>query len=64
MREAIRIPEILEHLARIWKDNPDFKLGQLIATAASSTKPLPEVFYLEDNQLLKGLLDLEEKLNK
>lgn len=63
MRDPDRIDEILQHLARIWKENPDFRLGQLIVNAAKPPAHCPSVFYVEDDQLLRGMLDLEARFN-
>jgi hypothetical protein len=30
MRDPNRIPQILERLGKLWKENPDLRLGQLI----------------------------------
>ncbi|MEO1434413.1 MAG: hypothetical protein AAFV80_02690 [Bacteroidota bacterium] len=62
MRDSKRIPELLEHLERIWKANPDFRLSQLIVVACRPAQPCPQVFYTEDDQLLEGLLALEQQL--
>jgi|GEM_PF-966790 len=62
MRAPNRIPTILKHLERIWKDNPDYRLGQLIVIATKPEKPCQEVFYNEDNDMLDGLLNLENRL--
>ena len=34
MTDVNRIPEILKELEKVWKDNPDFRLGQLITVAS------------------------------
>lgn len=61
MRNPERIDKTLEHLRRIWKDNPDFRLGQLVVIAAKPKEPCPQVFYKEDNEMLEGLLEFESK---
>jgi len=61
MRDKNRIPKILNELERIWKDNPDFRLGQLIIAGAKPKEPCPEVFYIEDENLLDGLLKFESR---
>lgn len=64
MRDPNRISETLEHLERIWKSNPDFRLGQLIVIATKPKEPCPEVFYKEDNDLLEGLLNFENRIKE
>ena len=55
MRDKNRIPKILNELERIWKANPDFRLGQLMVIATKPKNPCPEVFYIEDEDILKGI---------
>lgn len=64
MRDPNRIPEILAHLERIWTANPDFRLGQLIVVGTKPNQPCPGVFYIEDDQLVEGLLGFEERFAK
>lgn len=61
MRDENRIPKIIEHLKRIWKANPDLRLGQLIVVATKPENPCPSVFYIEDEELLKGLSAFEHR---
>ena len=64
MRDPNRIPKILAHLERIWTANPDFRLGQLIMMGTERNQPCPGVFYIEDDQLVEGLLGFEERFAK
>lgn len=52
MRKKERIPKILAEIQKIWEDNPDLRLGQLINNAISSDTVL---YYIEDNDLLDYL---------
>ncbi len=61
MRDKNRIPKILNELERIWKSNPDFRLGQLIVVGVTPKEPCPEVFYIEDEDLLDGLLKFDKR---
>lgn len=61
MRDKNRIPKILNELERIWRANPDFRLGQLIVAGAKPKEPCPEVFYVEDEDLLNGLLKFDNR---
>ncbi|WP_405562395.1 hypothetical protein [Polaribacter sp. Asnod6-C07] len=63
MRDKNRIPKILSELERIWKANPDFRLGQLIICGTKTKKSNPEVFYIEDENLLEGLLKFENSFD-
>lgn len=64
MRDPKRIPEMLAHLERIWKANPDLRLAQLIVFASQPKQPCPQVFYKEDDELLEGLIATEELIKK
>lgn len=58
MRDKNRIPEILKELEKKWLENPDFRLAQLITIAAKPNTPHPTTFYIEDDDLLKGLISI------
>ena len=58
MRDPERIVLLLDVLADLWKRSPDLRLGQLLINAAnlSGRKVIcPELFSLEDYEILKGL---------
>jgi hypothetical protein len=55
MRDPARIDGVLNAIRRAWKQEPDLRLGQLIVVAARPKEPCPEVFSLEDTELMKGL---------
>lgn len=55
MRDPDRIPVILKEIEKVWKRNPDLRLGQLIVDAADTED---NVFYIEDENLLAGLEEL------
>jgi hypothetical protein len=59
MRDPARIETVLSTLRRIWKEHPDLRLGQLFVNAARPEQPCPELFYLEDDALVEGLLRFE-----
>lgn len=50
-RNSNRIESILVQVQRLWKANPDWRLGQLIVNIAKVSQPCPEVYYLEDDVL-------------
>ncbi len=60
MRDPERIDYILLSLKRVWERNPDLRLGQLIVISAKLKQQCPEVFSVEDDALLQGLLDYEQ----
>ena len=65
MRDKNRIPKILNELERIWKKNPDLRLGQIIMIATRPKHPCSEVFYIEDEDILRGIQSIgnESKVN-
>lgn len=63
MRDPERIERVLISLKRIWEGQPDLRLGQLIVISTKPVHPCPEVFNVEDEELLQGLLDYEQRLN-
>jgi uncharacterized protein YihD (DUF1040 family) len=61
MRDPERIPKTLKALEEIWKRHPDLRLGQLLVIAAAKhvgAFRCPEVFYLEDDDLINELESL------
>lgn len=57
MRNPDRIDPMIEQLRSIWKAHPDWRLGQLIANGvrAETGQMNCDPFYIEDEDLLKGL---------
>jgi uncharacterized protein YihD (DUF1040 family) len=58
MRNPERIAGLLKVLEELWRSTPDLRLGQLIvgATKCSGRNAVcPEIFYLEDEDMLRGL---------
>lgn len=62
MRDPNRIEPIITEIESFWKDNPDLRLGQIIANClrAYDGRLNCDPFYIEDDQLLKGLNNLRE----
>ena len=52
-RDPKRIDEILAELARIWKEQPDTRLGQLLIGCVDGEAD--RLFYMEDEVLLEKL---------
>ena len=61
VRDPARIDNLLAVLRRVWERDPDLRLGQLVVIATRPKEPSPEVFYLEDDALLDGLLTYERR---
>ena len=47
--------DVLEALMDAWVRYPQMRLGQLIVNVIRPEKPCPEIFYIEDSQLIKKL---------
>ena len=62
MRDPARIDDVLAALRAAWAESPDLRLGQLIVNAVRPTNQCPEVFYTEDEALVRGLNILRELL--
>jgi hypothetical protein len=64
MRNPERIDLILSELSILWKLHPDWRLCQLLSNAATGLDPSfykePDLFYMEDGDLLRGLRKLKE----
>lgn len=54
MRDPARITRILALIEQIWRDNPDLRLGQLLANSASGMEK--RLFTYEDNKLEADLV--------
>lgn len=61
MRDKNRIPKVLNELERVWKENPDLRLGQIIMIATRPKTPCPSVFFIEDEDILKGIQSIGQK---
>ena len=60
MRNPERIPEVLKELEEFWKQNPDWRLGQVIANLNYEIMGSNDPFYMQD----KDLLELLKQKNK
>ena len=49
---------MIEVLEKVWRQNPDLRLGQLLSNCAMSSG---DVFYFEDDALLHSLEDYIKK---
>jgi hypothetical protein len=61
MRDPNRIAGLLKVLEETWRLAPDCRLGQLIVLAArysGRNVVCPEIFYLEDEDMLRGIEEL------
>ncbi len=63
MRNPDRIKPFIKKLENYWLDNPDLRLGQIVANCirAYDGRLNCDPFYIEDNELLNGLEKLDSK---
>ena len=57
-RNPKRIDTVLEELEEYWKNNPDLRLGQLIFILSSKYNNFDDPFYMEDDELLQTLKEI------
>lgn len=50
MRDPDRIPEVLEKLGRLWKLDPDLRLGQIVMKLSADANN--SAFFIEDDRIL------------
>ena len=55
MRDINRIKPILKEIEKLWLENPDFRIGQLICVIARTGETMPKLFYMEDDEFLSKL---------
>lgn len=61
MRDPERITKILYLLAELWKDVPDWRLGQIISNAVCLYEDR-DIFYVEDEELIEKLKLLRDNI--
>ena len=47
-----RIDDVLLAIGEVWAQNPDLRLGQLLLNAVRPSQPCPEIFSIEDRDLV------------
>jgi uncharacterized protein YihD (DUF1040 family) len=55
MRDPARIEPMLNLIRTAWELNPDMRLGQLLVNIVRPTQSCPEVFYVEDDELVRRI---------
>lgn len=67
MRDPARINPTLSAIAEIWERHPDLRLGQLLSAAADyarNGRRGPDLFQMEDGELLRGLEILAAEMER
>jgi hypothetical protein len=55
MRDPARIEPMLNRIRILWELYPDWRLGQLLVNIVRPKRSCPEVFYIEDDELIRRL---------
>jgi uncharacterized protein YihD (DUF1040 family) len=61
MRDPARIPAVLARIESLWKENPDMRLGQLIANLARNglgETDIGRVWNIEDDVLSEAAMSV------
>jgi hypothetical protein len=53
MRDPARIEPMVKLIRAAWELYPDMRLGQLFVNIVRPKQPCPEVFYVEDDELVR-----------
>ena len=64
MRDKARIPRMINKINRIWKQQPDLRLGQIIEIAHGKSGSQADVFNVEDDILEEGIDLLLNELDR
>lgn len=62
-RSVGRIEPLMAELQAFWLRNPNQRLAQLLVNLIASHEPCPEVFYFEDDELLRRLRQAAGKVD-
>lgn len=62
MRNLERIPEVIKELEGFWKQNPDYRLGQVMSNLSYEVMGNNDPFYMDDNILLEKLKQKNENI--
>lgn len=57
MKDPKRIPNILSEIEKLWLNQPDLRLMQLLINAIRSEDPCSELYSIEDSKLEKRLIE-------
>jgi len=59
MRDPDRIVRVLYAVREFWVNHPDMRLGQIISNASFEAMRDADPFHMEDEALVKALIELE-----
>jgi hypothetical protein len=58
MRDPKRIKECLSLIRSVWESYPDLRLGQLIGNTFSEGSDMTDLYYIEDEDLMKRIKEM------
>ena len=61
MRDIERIKPLIGRLEKLWLENSDFRLGQLIMGITRTGETNPKLFTMEDDEFLEKLDEIEKQ---
>ena len=64
MRDKNRIKPIIKEIEKLWLENPDYRIGQLIYVIARTGESTPKLFYMKDEDFLMKLEEFKNSFNK
>ena len=64
MRDINRIKPILKEIEKLWLQNPDFRIGQLIYVIARTREITPKLLYMDDHEFLLKLNEFNNSKKK
>lgn len=64
MRDPKRIKPLLEKIEKLWTNNPDYRLGQLIMVITKTDEHNPKLFNMEEDEFEIKTEELENLLKK
>ena len=60
LNDPNRIKPFLAKIEKLWLENPDLRFGQLIIWMSKIAEQNPKLFYMEEKEFLKNMVELEK----
>lgn len=59
MRDPKRIDPMINVIREVWRQHPDWRFGQLVVNMSRDAKYAGDLFYLEDEEMMRYFMSLE-----
>lgn len=56
--------ELIRELFQVWKDDPSLRFAQLLTNVIEPEDSCPEIYHIEDSELLSRLKKYHQKIQK